>query len=33
LPSKHSKIISVVSVMGLPPKNWYNKCFENMSIF
>jgi len=33
LPSKHTKIIPVVSVTGLPPKNLYNKRFENMSIF
>jgi len=33
LPSKRTKIIPVVSVMGLPPKNLYNKRFENMSIF
>ena len=32
-PSKHTKIIPVVSVMCLPPKNIYNKHFENMSIF
>jgi len=31
--SKHTKIIPVVSDMGLPPKNLYNKRFENMSIF
>jgi len=30
LPSKHTKIIPVVSVMGLPPKDLYNKSFENM---
>jgi len=28
LPSKHTKIIPVVSVMGLPPKNLYNKRFR-----
>jgi len=33
LPSKHTKIIPVVSVVGLPPKNLYDKRFENMSIF
>jgi len=33
LPSQHTKITPVVSVMGLPPKNLYNKRFENMSIF
>jgi len=33
LPSKHTKIISVVSVMGLPPKNLYNKRVVNTSIF
>jgi len=33
LPSKHTKIIPVVSVMGLPTKILYNKRFENMSIF
>jgi len=33
LSSKHTIIIPVVSVMGLPPKNLYNKRFENMSIF
>jgi len=33
LPSKHTKFISVVSVMGLPPKNLYNKRFENMPTF
>jgi len=33
LPSKHTKIIiPVVSVMGLPPENFYKKRFENMSI-
>jgi len=32
-PSKHTKVISVVSVMSLPPKNVYDKLFENMSIF
>jgi len=31
LPSKHIKVIPVVSVIGLPPKNLYNKRFENMS--
>ena len=33
LPSKHTKTIPVVSAMGLPPKNLYNKRFENMSVF
>jgi len=33
LPSKHTKFIPVVSVMGLPPKNLCDKRFENMSIF
>jgi len=33
LPSKHTKIISVVCAMDLPTKNLYNKRFENMSIF
>jgi len=33
LPSKHTKIIHVVSVMSLPPKNLCNKHFENISIF
>jgi len=33
LPSKHTRIIPVVSVKDLPPKNLYNKRFENMSIF
>jgi len=33
LPSKHTKIVHVVSVMGLPPKNLHNKRFEDMSIF
>jgi len=31
LPSKHTKITPVVSVMGLPPKNLYNKRFENVN--
>jgi len=33
LPPKHTKIIPVVSVMGLPPKKLHNKRFKNMSIF
>jgi len=33
LPAKHTKITSVVSVLGLPPKDLYNKRFESMSIF
>jgi len=33
LPSKHTKNIPAVSVVGLPPKNLNNKRFENMSIF
>jgi len=33
LPSKHTKIIPVVSVLGLPPKNLYHKRFKNMSTF
>jgi len=33
LPAKHTKIIPVVSVVGLPPKELYNKLFENMWIF
>jgi len=33
LPSKHTKIMPVVSVVDLPPKNLYNKRFKNMSIF
>jgi len=31
--SKHTKIIPVVLVTGLPPKNFYNKRFENVTIF
>jgi len=33
LPTKHTKIIPVLSVMSLPHNNLYNKRFENMSIF
>jgi len=33
LPSKHTKIIPVVSVMGLQPQKLYNKRFDNMSIY
>ena len=33
LPSKHTKILPVVSVMGLSPENLCNKHFKNMSIF
>jgi len=33
LPSKHTKIIPVASIMGQPPKNLYSKHFENMSSF
>jgi len=33
MPSKHTKSKPVVSVMGLPPKNLYNKLFVNMSNF
>jgi len=33
MPSKHTKIIPVVSVMGLPPKNLYNKLCVDMSKF
>jgi len=31
--SKHTKITPVVSVMGLPPKNLYNKRFEICQFF
>jgi len=30
LPSKHTKIIPVVSVIGLPPKGLHNKRYENI---
>jgi len=33
LPSKHTKIIPVISAKGLTLKNLYNKRSENMSIF
>jgi len=33
MPSVQDKIIPVVSVMGLPPKNLYDIPFEDLSIF
>ena len=33
LPSKHTKIMHVVSVMGLPPKHLHNKRLENVPHF
>jgi len=33
LPSKHTKIIPVVSVMGLPPNSSCNKHFEKCLFF